>query len=157
MMKKILCAVLCLMMVLSLAACGKTAETQSVDLAKVCEEAVATLDSSEAPLFPETSEDMLYSLYPDLQGITLKQWVLYAHPVTGAPCEVLMVEVGSADVDAAKAAIQSRVDTAANDTFYTDNAEGWKNNAKVSVSGNYVVMAVLPEGAEWPAAFEAQF
>ena len=157
-MKRILVLMLSALLLLSLCACGeKKGEEAPVDLAAAAQKAVSGLDSEAAPLLQETNEEMLYALYPGLRDISLKQWVLYAHPVTGAPCEVLMIEVAAADVGAAQSALQARIDTAADDTLYPDNAEGWKNNARVSVNGSYLVMAVLPDGVERPAAFDAIF
>ena len=157
-MKKMISLLLILAALCTLAACGQKSEAKSVDLQKVCDEAIASLEGTDAVFFPSSGDDELYSVYPDLKGIDCKQKVAYFHPVLGAPCEVVMLEVtNSADVDAAKDALQSRIDQAAGDTFYTDNAEGWKNNAQVYVSGNYVVLSVLPNGVDKPAAFKAEF
>ncbi len=140
-MKKLLSLLLCAVMVLSLAACGgdKTPQNdndqpgdtaQSVDLKKVAEDAIASIDS----------EDVILP------------------PVAGNACELVMAEAASpADAETVRSILQNRVDSAANDTVYPDNAEGWKNGAVVTVNGNYVVMAVLPSGVEMPAAFKAQF
>ena len=69
-----------------------------------------------------------------------------------------MAEAASAaDAERIRSILQNRVDAAANDTAYPENAAGWKNNAVVTVNGNYVVMAVLPDGVEMPAAFKAEF
>ena len=158
-MKKVLSLVLALLMFFSLSACGKdTASAQNVDLQKVCDEAIASLDGTDAVFFPASGEDEIFSVYPDLKTIDCKQMVAYFHPILGAPCEVVMLEVeNDTDVETAQAALQSRIDLAANDTFYTDNAQGWKNNAAVYVNGNYVVLSCLPDGVEKPAAFKAEF
>ena len=69
-----------------------------------------------------------------------------------------LVEVAnSADTETVRSILQQRVDNAANDTAYPENAPAWKNNSAVTVNGNYVVMGVLPEGVTLPAAFKAEF
>ena len=158
-MKKFFSLVLALMMLCCLAACGKSdAGAENIDLQKVCDEAIASLEGTDAVFFPASGDDEIFSVYPDLKGIECRQLVAYFHPVMGAPCEVVMLEVAdSADVEAAQSALQSRIDQAAGDTFYTDNAQGWKNNAAVYTSGNYVVLSCLPDGVEKPDAFQAKF
>ena len=157
-MKKWTILLLSALLLLSSVACGSKSAAAPVDLQKICDEAIASLDGTEAVFFPSTSEEEIYGVYPELKDIECKQLVAYFHPVLGAPCEVVMVEVAdSADVSAAQAAMQSRIDAVTSDTFYADNAEGWKNSAQVYVTGNYVVMSVLPAGVEKPAAFKAEF
>ena len=69
-----------------------------------------------------------------------------------------MVEAESAaDAEIVRQSFQSRVDSMANDTTYPEEAGMWKNNATVSVNGNYVVLEVLPEGCTVPDAFLAKF
>ena len=87
-----------------------------------------------------------------------KQLVVYWPPVVGFGCELVMVEVtNGADAETIRGILQQRVDNAANDTAYPENAPAWKNNSAVTVNGNYVVMGVLPEGVTLPAAFKAEF
>lgn len=168
-MKKLLSLLLCAVMVLSLAACGgdKTPQNdndqpsdpaQSVELKKVAEDAIASIDSEDVILLPEENHETIESLYPGLTAVATKQLVVYLPPVAGNACELVMAEAASpADAETVRGILQARVDSAANDTVYPDNAEGWKNGAVVTVNGNYVVMAVLPSGVEMPAAFKAQF
>lgn len=168
-MKKLLSLLLCAVMVLSLAACGgdKTPQNdndqpsepaQSVDLKKTAEDAIASIDSEDVILLPEENQETIESLYPGLTSVATKQLVVYLPPVMGNACELVMVEAASpADAETVRGILQARVDSAANDTVYPDNAEGWKNGAVVTVNGNYVVMGVLPSGVEMPAAFKAQF
>lgn len=69
-----------------------------------------------------------------------------------------MVEAESAaDAEIVRQSFQARVDSMANDTTYPEEAGMWKNNATVSVNGNYVVLDVLPEGCTVPDAFLAKF
>lgn len=56
-----------------------------------------------------------------------------------------MVEAESAaDAEIVRQSFQARVDAMADDTTYPEEAGMWKNNATVTVNGNYVVLEVLP-------------
>lgn len=170
-MKKLLCMLLTALLVLSLTACGtekadqeppaggdEGAQTQSVDLKAAAEEAIATIASDDVVLFPEENPEAIESLYPGLTAVETKQLVVYLPPVMGNACEIVMVEVANAaDAETVQGILQSRVDTAANDTTYPENAEGWKNNAVITVNGNYVVLAAMPDGITLPAALKAEF
>lgn len=171
-MKKLLCMLLSVLLVLSLVACGGTekvdqeppvggddaAQTQSVDLKAAAEEAIAAISSDDVVLFPEENPEAIESVYTGLTAVETKQLVVYLPPVLGNACEIVMVETANAaDAETVRGILQSRVDTAANDTAYPENAEGWKNNAVITVNGNYVVLAAMPDGIELPAALKAEF
>ena len=160
MMKKLCCIVLTALLVLSLAACGKATpqeDSKSVDLKQAAEDAIASL-GDEVVLFPVEDTAEIESLYPGLTAVETKQLVAYQPPVSGFGCELVMVEVAnSADTETVRSILQQRVDNAANDSTYPENAPAWKNNAAVTVNGNYVVMGVLPEGMTLPDAFKAVF
>ena len=157
-MKKICALAVALLTVLALAGCGTQKAPAEVDLQKAYDAAMESIASEDVVLFPEADESMIESIYPGLGAIECKQTVIALPPVLGNACEVAMVETASAaDAEAVRAIFQSRVDSMANDTTYPDNAQGWKNGAHVSVSGCFVVLAVMPEGIELPAAFLAQF
>lgn len=160
MMKKLCCIVLTALLVLSLAACGKATpqeDSKSVDLKQAAEDAIAAL-GDEVVLFPVEDTAEIESLYPGLTAVETKQLVAYQPPVSGYGCELVMVEVAnSADTETVRSILQQRVDNAANDSTYPENAPAWKNNAAVTVNGNYVVMGVLPEGMTLPDAFKAVF
>lgn len=168
-MKKLICVLLATVMVLALAACGgdttqpedktpqQEQQTQSVDLKKVAEDAIASL-GDEVTFFPVEDADELEGLYPGLGAVETRQVVAYQPPVTGFGCELAMVEVANAaDAETVRAIFQGRVDGYINDTGYPENAPAWKNNSSVTVNGNYVVLGVLPEGMELPAAFKGEF
>ena len=160
MMKKLCCIVLTALLVLSLAACGKATpqeDSKSVELKQAAEDAIASL-GDEVVLFPVEDTAEIESLYPGLTAVETKQLVAYQPPVSGYGCELVMVEVAnSADTETVRSILQQRVDNAANDSTYPENAPAWKNNAAVTVNGNYVVMGVLPEGMTLPDAFKAVF
>lgn len=166
-MKKMMCVLLATVMMLTLVACGDrdisqnkgndAQQTQSVDLEKVAEDAIAAL-GDEYPMFPVESAAELDAYYPGLTDVETKQLVVYQPAVSGYGCELVMVEVANeADAEAVRAILQQRVDSLANDTTYPENAPAWKNNSAVTINGSYVVMGVLPEGITLPAAFKAEF
>ena len=160
---------LALVLALSLAACGQkedsiggdTAGDQSVDLRAAYEAGIKQVQDElgdNAPvLLEETAVELLNSYYPGLENAKLKQSVFFISP-TATSCEVSMVEAESAaDAEIVRQSFQARVDSMANDTTYPEEAGMWKNNATVSVNGNYVVLEVLPEGCTVPDAFLAKF
>lgn len=168
-MKKLICLLLAAVMALALVACGgdktpqegndsqQDAQTQAVDLKKAAEDAIASL-GDEVTFFPVEDANELEGLYPGLADVETRQIVAYQPPVTGFGCELAMVEVANAaDAETVRAIFQNRVDGFANDTGYPENAPAWKNNSSVTVNGNYVVLGVLPEGMELPAAFKGEF
>ena len=63
----------------------------------------------------------------------------------------------AADAEIVRQSFQARVDAMADETNYPEEAGMWKNNATVSVNGNYVVLEVLPDGCTVPDAFLAKF
>ena len=67
------------------------------------------------------------------------------------------VKESEADAEIARQSFQARVDAMADDTTYPEEAGMWKNNATVTVNGNYVVLEVLPDGCTVPDAFLAKF
>ena len=157
-MKRVICMILALALTVALVSCGKKSDDANVDLAKVCASAVESVTKNSDIVLFEAAEGEIKMVYPDLDGIACKQMVAYFPPVMGASYEVIMVEAeNEADVSKVQAILQSRINTIVNDTTYPDNAAGWKAGAEVYTNGNYVVMSVLPEGMEKPAAFKAEF
>ena len=163
-MKKLFTLCLALVLALGLAACGKEKESsdiQSVDLRAEYEAGIKQVQDElgdNAPvLLEETAVELLNSYYPGLENAKLKQGVFFISP-TATSCEVSMVEAESAaDAEIVRQSFQARVDSMANDTTYPEEAGMWKNNATVTVNGNYVVLEVLPEGCTVPDAFLAKF
>lgn len=176
-MKKFAAMLLALVMALSLVACGQKdqpaaddpaktddpaqTDTQTVDLKAAYDAAIAKVNEElgdNAPvLLEETAVEILNSYYPGLENAKLKQSVFFISP-TATSCEVSMVEAESAaDAEIVRQSFQARVDAMANDTTYPEEAGMWKNNATVTVNGNYVVLEVLPDGCTVPDAFLAKF
>ena len=112
----------------------------------------AQKDSGQEELifFPEEGADAIESLYPGLSALNPSRIQLYLPPVTGYACEILLVEVAEGDVDAAKAILQDRIDSGANDTGYPENAVLWQNNAQIQVQGNCLCLIALPDGYTIP-------
>ena len=107
-------------------------------------------NTDEFILFPEEGADAIESLYPGLTALNPARIQLYLPPVTGYACEILLVEVAEDDVDAAKAILQDRIDSGANDTGYPENAVLWQNNAQIQTQGNCLCMIALPDGCTIP-------
>lgn len=111
-------------------------------------------DAKDNVIMLPDSMDFMASYCPGIEAFSYQQSVIYLAPVTGAACEVLLFEVeNSDDAAAVKALLQQHADDYAADTGYPENAAQWKNNAKVTSSGNFVFLAVLPDGYELPAQF----
>lgn len=174
-MKNIFALLLALVMALSLAACGQKedpiggetkddqtqTEGQPIDLRAAYEAGIKKVQDElgdNAPvLLEETDKDYINNVYPGINDVELKQSVFFLSP-TGTYCDVVMVEVANAsDVDTVKQIFQARIDTLAGDTEYVNEAELWKNNAQISVNGNYVVLEVMPDGCTVPDEFLAKF
>ena len=107
-------------------------------------------NADELVFFPEEGADAIESLYPGLSALNPVRLQLYLPPVTGYACEILLAEVAEGDVDAARAILQARIDSAASDTGYPENAVLWQNNAQVQVQGNCLCLIALPEGYTIP-------
>ena len=161
-MKK-LCVFCMALLMLAMTACGKDTSGggQSVDLRAAYEAAIAQVNEElgdNAPaLLEETAVELLNGYYPGIADIQLKQSVFFLSP-TATSCEVSMVEAESAaDAEIVRQSFQARVDAMADETNYPEEAGMWKNNATVTVNGNYVVLEVLPDGCTVPDAFLAKF
>ncbi len=150
-MKRFITVLLVLMLaVTALSGCGNdnAATVKELDLEAVYQSILdAQGDAAEEiAMLPESSPEIIESFYAGLGDIELNQEVLYMHPVTGAPTEVMLVEVANADdVQAVVDIFNARIEMGANDEFYPDNAAGWQNNAQVQTEGNFVAMIVLPD------------
>ena len=153
-MKRTITILLTLILMLSaLSGCGSEKDTaKELDLEAVYQSIIdAQENADEIALLPEDNADIIESFYAGLGAIELKQQLLYMHPVTGAPCEIMLVEVADeSDVQAVKDIFNARIELGSDDDFYPDNAAGWINNAQIQSSGSYVAMLVLPDGCTIP-------
>ena len=134
---------------------------KDVDLEKAYQTAMAAIEKQvgDAPFMErETDAEILEMMYPGIGKIDAKQLVVYVSPMSGMPAEVVMIETKNAnDAKKAEDIFKTRVETQSADSFYPTTVAQWKNAAKVTVNGNIVVMAVMPEGVTLPQEFLAQF
>ena len=153
-MKRTITILLTLILMLSvLSGCGSEKDTaKELDLEAVYQSIIdAQENADEIALLPEDNADIIESFYAGLGAIELNQQLLYMHPVTGAPCEIMLVEVANADdVQAVKDIFAARIEFGSDDEFYPDNAAGWINNAVIQSEDNYVAMIVLPDSCTVP-------
>lgn len=116
-----------------------------------------TAMGTEAPiLFPISDISELSSLFPGLEEISFRQVCGGLSPVTGAPDEVVLLEVeNSADVQKVVDILQKAVDEGSAESDGTDEAiaAAWKDNASITTDGNYICLAVFMNGVSIPAEF----
>mgnify|MGYP002512507368 CR=1 FL=1 len=159
MKRKILSIIAAAVMALALTACGGAAK--QVDLKEAYRQGMETILATgmEEPIMLEVTDiDHISAFYTGIEKMELKQLVVYMPPVDGFACEVAMAEAKNAEDAAALAKLfQKRVDIGKESNMYPETTKMWQSNAKVSVNGNYVVMAVLPDGYELPDQFLAKF
>lgn len=149
-------AALCLL----LSGCANPA-LGKVDLEKAYRTGMDTIRQQvgDAPVMErESDKEILEMMYPGLHEIDAKQLVVYVSPMSGMPAEVVMVEAkNSNDAKKAEDILKARVEAQSADSFYPTTVAQWKNAAKVTVNGNIVVLAVMPEGVALPPEFLAKF
>ena len=157
-MKKtfLLLALVCVLVLL--AACGSkpaptepapTEPTSSRDLQMLYQSGITAMGADAPVLFPVSDISELSPLFPGLEEISFRQVSGGLSPVTGAPDEVVLLEVeNSADV-------QKAVDEGAAESMGTDAAitAAWKDNASITTDGNYICLAVFMNGVSIPAEF----
>ena len=112
----------------------------------------ANMSVSEMP-------EMLDAFYPGLSAIDTKQMMVYQPMMGAVVCEIVLVEVANAsDVETVKGILQDRI-TAQVDggAWYPESIEGWKNNSRVAVNGNCVMMIAYSECDAVVSAFNGLF
>ena len=92
---------------------------------------------------------ILDNVYPGLSGISAEQMLVYVCMISMNNGEFGLVQVkDSKDVDAVKAAFQSRIDYMVGDgngpggAQYPMAMDQWENNSRIVSNGNYVMMVV---------------
>lgn len=144
-----------------LTACGGSndkAEAKSYDLEAVFQGVVDKQENAdnaeELKNICRLTENMdkIQGLFVGIDGIELAQMKYFAPPISGNPCEIMLIEVkNSSDVKAAQDVLQARIDSAINGGACDASAGAvWEKNAKIQTSGNYVAMIVLPDGYTIP-------
>lgn len=150
---------------LLLAACsGKPASTEAApaepassrDLQMLYQSGITAMGAEAPILFPVSDISELSPLFPRLEEISFRQVSGGLAPVTGAPDEVILLEVeNSADVQRVVDILQKAVDEGAAESVGTDAAiaAAWKDNAGITTDGNYICLAVFMNGVSIPAEF----
>ena len=103
--------------------------------------------------------EMLDGFYPGMSEIDAKQMMIYQPMMGAVVCEIALVEVvDSADIDAVKAMMQARIDTQVDGgAWYPESIEGWKNNSRIVVNGNCVMMIAYSDCDAIVDAFNGLF
>ena len=81
-------------------------------------------------------------------------------PMMGAVvCEIALVEVAdAADVETVKGIFQGRIDSQVDGgAWYPESIEGWKNNSRITVNGNCIMMIAYSECDSVVDAFNGLF
>ena len=104
-------------------------------------------------------QEMVDAFYPGLSALSPKQLHIFMPAISGVPYELVLVEAASAgDVEAVKAALQSRIDTeATNHMNYPPVQRNWENNSRIVSKGAYVLMAVSEDCDAYVEAFNNLF
>jgi len=104
-------------------------------------------------------QEMLDGFFPGLSAIGTNQMMVYQPMMGAVVCEIALVEVSDAsDVEAVKSILQSRIDTQIEGgAWYPESIEGWKNNSRIAVNGNYVMMIAYSECDAVVDAFNGLF
>ena len=103
--------------------------------------------------------EMLDGFYPGLSGLETKQMMIYQPMMGAVVCEIALVEVANAaDVETVKGIFQSRIDSQVDGgAWYPESIEGWKNNSRIAVNGNCVMMIAYSECDAVVDAFNGLF
>lgn len=108
--------------------------------------------------------EFLEQKYPGLSDIATKQRVIYEPMMSGAVCEIALVEVeNAADVDAVKEIFQARIDAQVGTedepggAFYPASIEAWQNSSSIVSNGNYVMLIAWDSSEDVVSAFQNLF
>lgn len=103
--------------------------------------------------------DILDNFYAGLSGINTNQCIVCVPMMTAVVCEVALIEVSSAtDVETVKGILQARIDAqAGGGAWYPDTVDGWKNNSRIVVNGNFIMMIVHKDCDSIVSDFNALF
>ena len=117
--------------------------------------------AEEGPFMMDLAADaeLLEGMYPGLGDVETKQLVVASPAMSGVAVEFAFAEVANAaDVETVKNIFQTRVDTQVDGgAWYPESIEGWKNNSRIAVNGNCVMMIAYSECDDVVEAFNALF
>jgi len=104
-------------------------------------------------------QEMLDTYYPGLSALDTKQMMIYQPMMGAVVCEIALIEVSNAaDVEIVKGILQGRIDEQVNGgAWYPETIEGWKNNSRIAVNGNCVMMIAYSECDAVVSAFNCLF
>ena len=160
MKRRMTLAIVCLLALSLLTACGGsgTKEVPDVDLAAFCADKAAEYGWDENYL-ADIEGELLENYYPGLGDIPTKQMVAKAPMMSFVVNEVVFLQCENEE-DAAKAAaiLQERIDTQAEGgAWYPESMEAW-SRGQVIQQGTYVAMIASAEHQEdWADSFNALF
>lgn len=135
---------------------ASTEPAASRDLQTLYQSGITAMGTEAPILFPISDISELSSLFPGLEEISFRQVCGGLSPVTGAPDEVVLLELeNSADVQKVVDILQKAVDEGSAESDGTDEAiaAAWKDNASITTDGNYICLAVFMNGVSIPAEF----
>lgn len=103
--------------------------------------------------------DMLLYSYPTMGDYDFAQVAVYMPMMSAVASELTLIEVKDAtDVENAKAILQTRIDTQVDGgAWYPATIQGWVDNARIVVNGNFVMLVVAENADDVVAAFNAKF
>lgn len=163
MMKKLMAAVLALVMLLALAACGGDNgggnQAEAPDLTKYYEDFMASLGADNAPAMSELTDETIEGLYPGLNAIETRQKLMQTAMISAVAYEFALVEVANAeDVAKVQEILQARKDAQVDGgAWYPETIASWEKG-EIIVNGNVVALIVAGEQqADAVAAFNALF
>ena len=128
----------------------------SRDLQTLYQSGITAMGTEAPVLFPISDISELSPLFPGLEEISFRQVCGGLSPVTGAPDEVVLLEVeNNADAQKVVDILQRAVDEGAAENEGTDEAiaAAWKDNASITMDGNYICLAVFMNGVSIPSEF----
>ena len=168
-MKKLVSAILALVMMFALVACGAsnnggevTNESENFvapDMTQYYEDFMSSLGEENTPMMMPADPDTLAAFYPGLADIAAKQCVVQLAAMSAVAFEFALVECeNAADVEAVKAILEARVAyQVEGGAWYPETVAAWEG-AEIVVQGNVVALILAGEQtADAVAAFNALF
>ena len=152
-MKKIICSLLGISLVLALAACGGKGNDapaqEAPDLNQYYEDFMSTLDADNTPAMMDVEGDFIQQYYPGLENIPTKQSVLKTAMIAMVAYEFALVEVeNAADAQTVADIFQARIDyQIENGAFYFMTQEGWEK-AEIITHGNVVALITAQDAQD---------
>ena len=131
----------------------------SVDL-NAFYESVAAAQGENWPAMMLAEGEFLDAFFPGLSAVETVQCYPYTPLMTGQAAEIVLVEAANAEAaEAAKAALQARIDFQTSPTamLYPTTAEVWQNNSYLVSNGNYIMMVVHVNASSIVDAFNGLF